>query len=639
MRKFHKILLYPLKYIAFLILSFNIYANPDPDSIIVALRVNMAMQEFYAIQAQNAWNDANGYSENNAYIFGMGNFLENPEDEYDFMKIPDGGKDVLINTNTIRDEVLTQVNKNLVEYNTEYSGLEEPYEIWIYLTPLHVPLIEKFLMSNIELDPEDRGLFKEKDYETLYESLKDRQLHMTIKEAEELEYRVWEAVGEQLQSTSKKKLIIFNYSIYIDSYIQKRTGQISLSTHSFFGIHSSLIHNNPGFLNYEVIQTSVLEIKEELLGTHTSYEESLIVFPEAIKRQIDRYFFGEQEEGMVKFEMSMPKFCTVASICQYLGIVELDMTNYVRTFLNIKDPNYEMDDPDYEKFQKIATASEKDLRHLYVTEEGVSIPIQIPIEIIPTKTIDLANFTFMPHYNLFSYMKAYNIPQNDLHFLLIEALNPTTNIQLKYAKIRVPKTWASRDFINSFRSNCEEPVVVMAKKLDPDFFSLLNMYGTGVAFISDNPKNSQIEEDIQRGYRIDSTRNIYIDDAMDILGLVGPMTASGTGKSAEGLAGNTFDNFEDFAINLWYEGSKRLYEEGYEKEIINGEYANTWVKYLPTGEWKFAIIRNGEFKELNIYERNFENLSESEKNYYGNPKKYERIQKKLMKDRSIFKDN
>jgi len=201
-----------LTLITFLGTSFSTFADPDPDSIRLAKRLSLAVEEFYAIQAQNAWNDANGLSENNVYIFGMGTFLANPEEAY--LTFAGGSKDLLIELELLSTESIKAVNDSLVAYNNK---LPNGYEIWVYCSGLQVPA--PMVMSDSLKNAKTLTRIPVEGFEdaqAYIDALKDEALkEFSLEEAGKFEKLVWSAVGEKIDLDDSK--FIYFQSNFIDS--------------------------------------------------------------------------------------------------------------------------------------------------------------------------------------------------------------------------------------------------------------------------------------------------------------------------------------------------------------------------------------------------------------------------------------
>jgi len=311
-----------LIFLVFLNISFNVYADPDPDSIRIAKRVSIAMQEFYAIQAQNAWNDANRLSENNIYVFGLGEFLENPEDDYLWM--PEGAQDVLDATGAIRNEVITELKSNLKEYNTYFQDNKEPYEIWVYLSPILVGLEGEwqggsnnngynFFFSSEALKAKVK--YGEMDIQEMYEALEAH--YINIEEAELFEHKVYSQILKEIEASSKSgtKKIIYFQSNYISMTAfpdanSNDPSNVELKTYTFKSISTGgLQKSEPQFL--QGVEEDKNKLIDLLPKNYKKQEKFLLVYPPVIYADLYRTFLKrgdifdnssmEMDEGFYRF--------------------------------------------------------------------------------------------------------------------------------------------------------------------------------------------------------------------------------------------------------------------------------------------------------------------------------------------------
>jgi len=290
-----------LIFLVFLNISFNLYADPEPDSIRIAKRVNVAMEEFYAIQAQNEWNDANGLSENNVYVFGLGEFLEDPEEAYIWM--PEGAKQVLNQTGLIRSEIITDLETYLINYNKYFKDTEKPYEIWVYLTPLNVGLDGTW-----ENDRNDDGLTVPKSLEDIkardtYRKMTPQEMYnilrkredINIAEAEMFEYKVYSQILRKINQGKKNKVIYFQSNYVIIDGI--KNGDFDLKIHTFKSISGGKLQDEwPKIFSVDNFKNEKENLDEilQLPAYYNETEKLLLTYPLFIHEQIQDYYIRDK---------------------------------------------------------------------------------------------------------------------------------------------------------------------------------------------------------------------------------------------------------------------------------------------------------------------------------------------------------
>jgi len=455
MKTYQKVLM-----IILMLLSIDVYADPDPDSIKIAKRVDMAMEEFYAIKAQNDWNDANGLSENNVYIFGMGEYLKNPEDD-NFLQISGDGAhqhkvmEIFYQTGLMIEE--NNALNNLRDDLNDYNDIDEPYEIWVYFAPFQYA-VESASGGDQTMYYEDhKELFSDMSAEQIYAELnmEGRSGLIRREEAEDFEHKIWTAISNKLNSQGNKKRIIFFCSYYVDVKGLDAQGEPKLGEDVFLGIEFTEKYSR--YLNGDIVMEEGDKLMEDIGDKYTYIEQVLLAYPEYMYGVVNDYLL---EENMISFPLSRPKFCTVASVCQYLGITK-QTDGVLRTSNYIKD---------FEKFQIIAEATGKSLNDLYVSEDYTSeLVIDIPITLINTETIYLGSEggTIDDFFNNrgLPTKESQDKKQYKANLAIVQRLTGVDDIK-KEGIIKVPDAWVNEEKpIKDFNSNCEQEMKLQVKEV------------------------------------------------------------------------------------------------------------------------------------------------------------------------------
>jgi len=493
MKRYLVTILQILSFVALLYLPFNGFADPDPDSIRLAKRIDMAMEEFYAIQAQNEWNDANGLSENNVYIFGMGDYLPDPEDDYLVMPSEQGSiLEILYDIGALRDNrnnndaitAIKELKDNLNRYNNGIGLEVEPdYEIWVYFTALNyqyanpelLGLPKEFINFIYSPDkPQVRGVFTDNkykdeqgnvDYNKIYNDIKDWD-NLTKGEIEEFEYRVYEAIGRKLDTEGDKKRIVFfcSYLVDIADSPEEISGgvDIKLEEDAIIGVYANESYSV--LLRESNMVKDVRPIKASY-HHYTYLERNLLAYPGLIITIINDYLPGS--ENMLSFDLSRPDFCTVASVCKFLGITEEEQSLLVYSPLK-----------NAQKFQIISEATGRSLDDLYAPLTNNSenkVTIKIPKAMLDGKLVSINDKTFSLGYyvmieagikkNTWKYNAIMNIARQLNTDKEGKALPDNQILTAKDGSIKIPQVWIKKEkeddmsFFESFETECNKEIV------------------------------------------------------------------------------------------------------------------------------------------------------------------------------------
>jgi len=280
-------------------LSLNTFADPDPDSIRIAQRVSAAMEEFYIIEAQNEWNDANGLSENNVYIFGLGDYLENPED-YEFLIFSGSSKALLKEFRLLSDATIKEINDALKYYN---ENLENGYQIWVYCSGLKVPKMSVEL-ENAKKITREKSQDKE-SHKDMRERLREAtQGEFSLDEAEIFEQKVWSAMGEEITNLDPKKFVY-----YQTNYIGLRRGE-GYKAQTFYRTFYAIRYSK------EEVDFEKDAYVKLVLSKHKNYSSVLYSHVERdILAHTESMFEWIQAGGEYEYEYIEPRYFSPKSLC------------------------------------------------------------------------------------------------------------------------------------------------------------------------------------------------------------------------------------------------------------------------------------------------------------------------------------
>lgn len=170
-------------------LGMSLWATPPENPFDFEARVAKASAQYEALVAQNAWNDANGLSENNWYIFG----------NYDYIDVR--GKSYLEKSEVIHIEVIEKLNTQLATLKED-----EGVDFYIYLAGFRVPtsggVITVEDIKNVEYDGQD--------YTHLFNEL-NQKTQITKEDISLYETAVSKAIFDQYSDEN----LFLSYSIYL----------------------------------------------------------------------------------------------------------------------------------------------------------------------------------------------------------------------------------------------------------------------------------------------------------------------------------------------------------------------------------------------------------------------------------------